>query len=69
MTDYTERLTLAEARDRIGDPVTYHTGIPGHPPEDGVITGTSSGYVFVRFGHEGTGAKACRAVDLQLVTP
>lgn len=68
MTDYTTRLTMDQAHTLVGARVFYHSGVPGAAVEDGEITGTSSSYVFVRFGPEGTGSKACRPIDLELAS-
>ena len=57
-------ITLEQARDHIGAGVVYR---PGHgPAEDGVITGTSRTYVFVRYAGD-TGAKATAPEDLELL--
>jgi hypothetical protein len=57
-------MTLDEARDHIGDGVTYYPA--GQPIEDGVIVGVSSTMVFVRYRGDQT-AKATRPEDLTLL--
>lgn len=66
MTDQapTARVTLAEARERVGDAVIYGGHCEGLPvPEQGYITSVNDSYVFVRFGGAAHGV-ACRPDDL-----
>lgn len=58
-------VTIDAARQHVGRGVVY---VPGHGArEDGVITGVSDHYVFVRFAdqHPAAHGKACNPADLE----
>lgn len=57
-------MTIDEAREHIGDGVVID--VIGFMPEDGIITGTSDRFVFVRYSGE-VHAKATRPEDLTLL--
>lgn len=57
-------MTLDEARDHIGDGVTYATRFS--PPEDGVIKSVSASLVFVHYKGD-LHAKGTRPEDLTLM--
>lgn len=58
-------MTIQEARERIGDGVTYQPH-PDARAEDGEITSVNDSYVFVRFVGD-RGSKACRPGDLEFL--
>ena len=58
--DMSGRVTIAEAKDRVGDAVIYGGGPSA---EQGYITSVNDSYVFVRFGSAAHGI-ACRPDDL-----
>lgn len=60
-------ITTEQARDHIGRKAVYRAPHVGsdEPGEEGVITGASSVYVFVRFGND-VGSKACSPEDVEL---
>ena len=60
-------MTLDEARTLIGSGVVYQPH-PAAYPEDGVVTGVSDYYVFVRYAND-WGSKATRAQDLTPLIP
>ena len=60
-------MTLDEAREHIGDKVTYH--YPGSDRTDeGVITSVNHRFVFVRYGSD-YGSQATAAERLELLAP
>lgn len=60
-------MTLDEAREHVGDGVTYRQ--PGRPTEDGVITSVGMRFVFVRYASQQPGAhgQATYPDDLELL--
>lgn len=62
-------MTLTDAAEHIGAGVVYQA--PHGDPEDGVITGVSSAYVFVRYAtqHPAADGRATPAQHLTLLAP
>lgn len=64
-------ITLKEARENVGRGVVYRPpGRPDKAPEDGVITGCSSRWVFVRYStqHPGANGQATAPEHLEFLS-
>jgi len=59
-------MTLEDAREHVGDKVTYDAGCDRCQPEEGVITSVSRRFAFVRYGAD-YGSKATDPAMLTLL--